>query len=93
MNATQDKLRRICRCNWPELPQSVFHEWGKLYVGTLERLRDEREQVFNLLQSGHVNPDARPILEDLLNDLDRSIDQELTRRLSPNYDSDSKAAD
>ena len=66
--------------------------WSTRYVRTLERLRDERAQVINLLESGHVHPDARHILEDLLLDLDHSIDQELTRRLSPNTDSDSKAA-
>lgn len=58
----------------------------------LERLRDERDQVELLLQNGKVNPDARHILEELLLDLGRQIDEELTRRLSPHH-SDSKAAD
>jgi hypothetical protein len=44
-----------------------------------------------LLASGHVNPDARRVLEALLRDLDRQIDAELTRRLSPH--SDAQAAD
>ena len=66
-------------------------ELGISVVGTLERLRDEREQVHSLLLSGHVHPDARSILEALLRDLDRQIDQELTRRLSPH--SGSQAAD
>lgn len=61
-------------------------------MGTLERLRDERAQVHALLMSGHVHPNARRTLEALLQDLDRQIDQELTRRLSP-HTSDSNAAD
>jgi uncharacterized protein involved in exopolysaccharide biosynthesis len=60
-------------------------------VRTLDRLRDERAQVDVLLASGHVHPNARRILENLLNDLDRQIDEELTRRLSPH--SGSQAAD
>lgn len=64
-------------------------------MSKLERLRQERDQVQALLQRGHVNPDARHILEDLLSDLDYQIDQELTRILSPHNDegSGSQAAD
>jgi hypothetical protein len=61
-------------------------------VGTLERLRDERLQVESLLKGGNVHPNARRTLEALLTDLDRQIDQELTRRLSPNSPG-SEAAD
>lgn len=67
--------------------------WGKFVVSKLERLREEREQVQGLLQRGHVNPDARHILEALLHDLDRQIDEELTRVLSPQRDPGSQAAD
>lgn len=67
--------------------------WGQQVVEKLERLRDEREQVQFLLRAANVNPDARHILEALLHDLDREIDEELTRRLSPHSDSGSRAAD
>jgi len=62
-------------------------------VEKLERLRDEREQVQSLLHAANVNPDARHILQALLRDLEREIDEELTRRLSPHSDSGSQAAD
>ncbi len=49
----------------------------------LERLRQEREQVHVLLQNARISSDTRYVLEALLADLDRQIDEELTNRLSP----------
>jgi hypothetical protein len=61
-------------------------------VSKLLRLRQEREQVHNLLISARLSSDTRAVLEALRADLDRQIDEELTNRLShPNPPSDSAA--
>jgi hypothetical protein len=52
-------------------------------VNKLERLRQEREQVHMLLQNARISSDTRYVLDALLADLDRQIDEELTNRLSP----------
>jgi hypothetical protein len=51
-------------------------------VNKLERLRQEREQVHTLLQNPRLSSDTRYVLDALLSDLDRQIDEELTNVLS-----------
>ena len=59
-------------------------------MSKLERLRQERDQVTNLLQLARLSADTRHVLEALAVDLDQQIDKELTSVLSPRHDSDSE---
>jgi hypothetical protein len=62
-------------------------------VTKLVRLRQEREQVFNLLANARLSSDTRKVLEALRTDLDRQIDEELTNHLlHPKSSPDSDAA-
>jgi hypothetical protein len=52
-------------------------------MSKLSRLKEEQEQVVRFLQSSRLSPETRYVLTKLKEDLDRQLDEELTRVLSP----------